>query len=39
MFGIQFPPNFKDGDKQYKKENGVPVQPFQVDPIQAGHGF
>jgi len=37
MFGIQFPPNFKDGDKQYKKENGVPVQPFQVDPIQAGH--
>ena len=35
--GIQFPPNFKDGDKVFAKdEKGFPI-PGQVDPIAAGN--
>jgi len=37
QYGIQFPPNFKDGDKVFQKdEKGFPI-PGQVDPIQGGH--
>ena len=36
QYGIQFPPNFKDGDTVLRKENGLPV-PGQFDPIAAGN--
>lgn len=36
QYGIQFPPNFKDGDKMMRRENGLPV-PGQADPIAAGN--
>lgn len=35
--GIQFPPNFKDGNKKFAKDaNGNPI-PGSVDPISAGY--
>lgn len=37
QYGIQFPPNFKDGDKVLQKDDkGLPI-PGQIDPIQGGH--
>ena len=36
MMGIQFPPNFKDGNLVLRKENGLPI-PGELCPISSGN--